>query len=130
MRSVLVISGIIILIVGIGLIGYGFHLEAQMSLEEEVESYLTSEGRAEQAKIAMLEISGVLAIIIGIIVLIVGLIKSSDEETEVQVQYASTTPQMTGAYHQHAYNCYACKNQMEYVFQYQKWYCRSCNRYP
>jgi hypothetical protein len=135
MRGIILLTGIIILGIGFGLIMYGLHLESQMTIQEEVNSMLTAEGRAEQAQIALLEFTGVVMVVIGIIISIVGAVMTSKDDDyadieNVEVHYASSNPSNIYDYKQGTYNCYACKNPMSYVQSYQKWYCRSCNRYP
>ena len=136
MRGIILVTGIIVLGIGFGLIMYGLHLESQMTIQEEVNSMFTEEGRAEQAQIALLETTGVLMVIIGIIIAIAGAVLSDKDDDDysdienVQVHYASTNPATAPGYQQQSYNCYACKHPMQYVQHYQKWYCKSCNRYP
>jgi hypothetical protein len=99
--------------------------------------YLGSSYWDFDSSMILLQLIGIILTIIGIIIFLVGIgmdkkstaVSTTTSAPPPPAPAPTTVPPPPAPPEQPTYPCKHCSNPLSYVYQYQKWYCYSCNKY-
>jgi hypothetical protein len=135
MRGDAIVIGIVLGIFGLVIFGFGTDGASRYeTVGGEVQRMLDSEAQAEYEGYLLMQTVGFIMIFLGGILFVAGIIMSEKPRHQYyqQQHHGYQTPYQSPYAYQtrNVYYCPDCRNAVNFIDQYQKYYCNNCNSYP